>query len=79
MRIFSDDEFERVTEIKLRLKSTERALNLYTEPLPFDESNRLERSNSASIVFRDLREIDSLISVLQQFRDRNVRYIGDWR
>lgn len=81
MRIVSEDDNEHVTKLTLRLKSAETALSLYTEPFAVDRDgeDRLSRPNSTTIVFKDSREIDSLIDALQKFRDRNVRYIGDWR
>ena len=81
MRIISEDSNEHVTKLTLQLKSAETALSLYTEPLAVDRDREgyLSRPNSATIVFKDSREIDSLIDALQKFRDRNVRYIGVWR
>ena len=81
MRIISEDNNEHVTNLTLRLKSTETALSLNTEPFAVDHDGEgdLSRLNSATIAFKDSREIDSLIGALQKFRDRNVRYIGDWR
>ena len=81
MRIISEDNNEHVTNLTLQLKSAETALSLYTEPFAVDRDREdyLSRPNSATIVFKDSREIDSLIDALQKFRDRNVRYIGDWR
>lgn len=81
MRIISEDNNEHVTKLTLQLKSAETALSLYTEPFTVDRDGEgdLSRPNSATIVFKDSREIDSLIGALQKFRDRNVHYIGDWR
>ena len=79
MRLISEDNNEHVTELTLQLKSAETALSLYTEQISPNLIGDLSRPNSATIVFKDSREIDSLIDALQKFRDRNVRYIGDWR
>ena len=79
MRIISEDDNEHVTKLTLRLKSAETALSLYTEQISPNLMGDLSRPNSATIVFKDSREIDSLIDALQKFRDRNVRYIGVWR
>lgn len=81
MEMVSINNNEHVTKLTLRLKSAETALSLYTEPFAVDRDGEgdLSRPNSATIVFKDSREIDSLIDALQKFRDRNVRYIGDWR
>ena len=81
MKVVSINNNEHVTKLTLRLKSAETALSLYTEPFAVDRDGDgdLSRPNSATIVFKDSREIDSLIDALQKFRDRNVRYIGDWR
>lgn len=79
MRIISEDDNEQVTKLTLRLKSAETALSLYTEQISPNLMGDLSRPNSAAIIFKDSREIDSLIDALQKFRDRNVRYIGDWR
>lgn len=79
MRIISEDDNEQVTKLTLRLKSTETALSLYTEQISPNLMGDLSRPNSAAIIFKDSREIDSLIDALQKFRDRNVRYIGVWR
>ena len=81
MKVVSINNNEHVTNLTLRLKSTEAALSLNTEPFAVDRDGEgdLSRPNSATIVFKDSREIDSLIGALQKFRDRNVRYIGDWR
>ena len=81
MKVVSINNNEHITELTLQLKSAETALSLYTEPFAYDRDGEgyLSRPNSATIVFKDSREIDSLIDALQKFRDRNVRYIGDWR
>ena len=81
MKVVSINNNEHITELTLQLKSAETALSLYTEPFAVDRDGEgyLSRPNSATIVFKDSREIDSLIDALQKFRDRNVRYIGDWR
>ena len=81
MKVVSINNNEHVTKLTLRLKSAETALSLYTELFAVDHDGEgdLSRPNSATIVFKDSREIDSLIGALQKFRDRNVRYIGDWR
>ena len=81
MKVVSINNNEHITELTLQLKSAETALSLYTEPFAVDRDGEgyLSRQNSATIIFKDSREIDSLIDALQKFRDRNVRYIGDWR
>ena len=81
MKVISINNNDHVTKLILRLKSAETALSLYTEPFAVDRDGEgyLSRPNSATIVFKDSREIDSMIDALQKFRDRNVRYIGDWR
>ena len=81
MEVVSINNNEHVTKLTLRLKSAETALSLNTEPFAVGRGGEgyLSRPNSATIVFKDSREIDSLIDALQKFRDRNVRYIGDWR
>ena len=81
MRIISEDNNEHVTKLTLQLKSVETAVSLYTEPFAVGHGGEghLSRPNSATIVFKDSRGIESLIDALQKFRDRNVCYIGDWR
>ena len=51
----------------------------YPKPLPYMNRVDLEEDRESEIIFDDLREVDSLIDVLERFKKESFEYIGEWR
>lgn len=48
-----------------------------TIPFPYMDRN-LEEDRESEIIFDDLREVDSLIGILERFKKESCEYIGEW-
>lgn len=84
MKVLVDVGAEPVTQLEMRLKSTNMRFihHLYPSHLEYPkniDSIALEgRDNHAVIEFMDTREIDVLIQMLERFK-RDNSYHFDWR
>lgn len=69
---------EDVNVITLIHKSKIFKLRCYPKLLPYMDRN-LEEDRGAEIFFDDLREVDSLIDILERFKKEICEYMGEWR
>lgn len=77
---FIVDRKEHVDELHLRLNSAHINLKHIYKPLnPLEQGYPVNNPNTSMIVFEDSREIDTLIEALQQFRELNYSYFGEWK
>lgn len=80
MKIVVDDASKPVDHVHIRLKSANANYKLIMKPLdPMYEGYPIAEPNTAMIILEDTYEINSLITMLQTFKDNNWRYFGDWR
>lgn len=70
-----------LSEINLRLNSVDTKMSHKFIPFSSNciEMREFDPSAVAYIEFQDSREIDMLIDMLEQFKDKNRDYFGDWR
>lgn len=74
---FVGGQLGHLNEITLQLGSTNTCYKLIMQPFdPDDHGFRVK--STAAILFRDSRELDTFIYMLQKFRAKNHDYIGDW-
>ena len=69
---------DNVNIILLRHKGIDLKLQCFTKPFPYAVGSDLEENKKVEIVFDDLREVDSLIDMLEKFRRKAQEYIGVW-
>lgn len=67
-----------IDDIKLTLNSIDFKCRCITEPNPYVFKNNFEDFNTAKFIFDDSREIDDLIMMLMNFRDKAYGHIGKW-
>lgn len=70
---------QKVNEIELNLRSMNTRFKCFVNPFPYAVDKDLFGRNAAVITFEDSGEIDSLIMMLEKFRDQNAGYIGSWK
>jgi hypothetical protein len=71
-----------IRQLNLRLNSIDVKFNCHMREGydPANDDNELGNNERwASIEFRDSREVDELIRILERFRDESSAYIGVWR
>ena len=73
-------------EIELTLKPVDSHFVLCMQPFEFPHRNPEEPinfgerwANRAVIHFEDTHELDALIKMPVQFRDKNFGFLGEWR
>lgn len=67
-----------ISEIKLILNSIDFKFKYITEPNSYVIERKFEDSNIAKFIFDDSRELDDLIMMLMNFRDKAYGHIGKW-
>ena len=67
-----------INEIKLMLNSIDFKFKCITELNPCIIERKFEDSNIAKFIFDDSRELDDLIMMLMNFRDKAYGHIGKW-
>lgn len=71
---------ENINQIYLTHKGCQRRFKCYNKPLlcnPFLEY--LNQDNIVEITFDDLKEVESLINILERFKEETERHIGIWK
>ena len=77
MRIIGNKE--NVDEIMFMHKGRGLKFKCFIKPLNCEQRLNLKESKGVEIIFDDLREVDSLIDMLERFRKESYEYIGEWR
>lgn len=70
---------ENINEIVLMHRGKQFRYGCIVKPLPYEERSVCNKPKRAEITFDDLQEVNSLISILERFRDECTEYIGEWR
>lgn len=70
---------DNVNVITLKHKGKDIKFRCYSKPFPYMPRTDLEEDREAEIVFDDLREVDSLIEMLERFKKESHEYMGEWR
>ena len=79
MKFFVDTKGH-IDELHLRLNSAHTNFkHTYKSLNPLELEYPINHPNTSMIVFEDSHEIDMLIDALNQFKEINCAYIGQWR
>lgn len=68
-----------VNSIIMRVGSIETNLRLNVFPDCPYRDGPIEKDNESEILFKDCYEVDMLIKALEEFKQENHRYFGEWR
>lgn len=82
MKIKTDSNQDKVEMISLYLHSVDLNLRCILPPDPEFFSYRdgiIDSMNETKIIFRDSRELDNLIEILEKFRDECNKEMGIWK
>lgn len=69
----------KVNVITLKHNGNNITFRCCAEPFPNASGTDMEDDERAEIAFDDLREVDSLISMLERFKEENCAHMGEWR
>lgn len=78
MFIESKKPNDSINVLEFRLYSADAKFRCYIQPEPYGGFIKFNETNAACIAFRDSRELDQLIRLLQKFRNDCHGFIGDW-
>lgn len=70
---------EEINMVDLIHKGNSFKFRCFTEPMPYMPRTDLNEPKIAEIVFTDLKEVDTMINMLGEFKKRCADYIGTWR
>ena len=70
---------DNVNVITLVHKSNNIKFRCYAKPFPYVDKIDSEEDKEVEIIFNDLKEVDSLISMLERFKKESCEYMGDWK
>lgn len=68
-----------VNVITLIHKGKNIKFRCYLNPFPYMDREDLEKDRESEIIFDDLREVDSMISMFERFKKESCEYMGEWR
>lgn len=84
MFIESKKPNDSINVLEFRLYSADAKYRCHIQPEPsgyepYGGVIKFNETNAACIAFRDSRELDQLIKILQDFRDGCYGIVGEWR